>query len=89
MKLHIHVAGVDETVEVRDADEALKRTREEAARRAPFLARPIIKAMNDQTFAAEAVKRHNAEKGLSDPIPSTAQQFLDWAIQRGYVSVVE
>jgi len=89
MKLHIHVQKVDEIVEVRDAEEALKRTKQEAARRAPMLMRPIVNAMSDLGFAAEAVKRNNAQTGRSDAAPRSAQEFLDWAIECGYVSVVE
>lgn len=89
MKLHIHAGGVDETVEVRDAAEALSRTKSEAAKRAPFLLRPVIKSMGDLAFAAEAVKRNNAEKGREDPSPGSAQEFLQWAVECGYVSIVE
>lgn len=89
MKLHIHAAGVDEQVEVRDAAEALSRTKSEAAKRAPFLVRPVIKSMSDLTFAAEAVKRNNAETKRDDPPPVSAEEFLQWAVQCGYVSVIE
>jgi hypothetical protein len=89
MKLHIHAAGVDEVVEVRDAAEALNRTKSEAAKRAPFLLKPVIKSMSDLAFAAEAVKRHNAEKKRDDAPPASAEEFLRWAIERGFVSVIE
>ncbi|HEX8550558.1 MAG TPA: hypothetical protein VF681_03275 [Abditibacteriaceae bacterium] len=89
MKLHIHAAGVDEIVEVKDAAEALRRTKSEAAKRAPFMLRPVVNAMSDLTFAAEAVKRHNAEKKRNDAIPKSAEEFLQWGIERGFVSVVE
>ena len=89
MKLHIQVAGVDEHVDVRDAKEALQRLKNEAAKRAPFLLRGVIKGMSDLGFAAEAVKRDNARTGRNDPAPGSAQQFLDWAIERGYVRVEE
>ena len=88
MKLHIHVQKVDEIVEVKDAAEALRRTRQEAAKRAPMLLRPVLNAMSDMAFAGEAVKRHNGESGRSDAIPQSAQEFLDWAIERGFVSVM-
>ncbi|HEX8835101.1 MAG TPA: hypothetical protein VF719_12910 [Abditibacteriaceae bacterium] len=86
MKLNIHVQNIKETVEVKDADEALHRAKQEAAKRAPFLMRAVVNAMPDLTFAAEVVKRHNSEAGGNDPAPASAQEFLDWAIKRGYVS---
>lgn len=88
MKLHIHVQDINETVEVRDAAEALRRTKEETAKRAPVFMRGFVKAMSDLSFAAEAVKRSNAETGRHDAAPRSAQEFLDWAIERGFVSIV-
>lgn len=87
MKLHIQIADVDEHVEVRDADEALRRLKSEAAKRAPFLLRAVVKGMSDLTFAGEAVKRNNAQSGRNDAPPRSAQEFLDWAIERGYVRI--
>ena len=89
MKLHIQIAGVDEHVEVRDATEALQRFKAEASKRAPFLLRAVIKGMSDLGFAAEAVKRDNARTSRNDAAPRSAQEFLDWAIGRGYVRVEE
>lgn len=88
MKLHIHVQEIDETVEVQDAAEALRRTKEEAAKRAPLFLRGFIKSMSDLGFAAEAVKRSNADSGRNDSAPRSAQEFLDWAIERGFVTIV-
>lgn len=87
MKLHIHIQDIRETVEVKDAEDALRRFKQEAAKKAPFMLRPLINGMSDLTFAAEAVKRNNSESGRSDAAPASAQQFLDWAVERGYVSV--
>jgi hypothetical protein len=87
MKLHIHIQDIRETVEVKDADEALRRLKGEAARRAPFMLRPFINSMSDLSFAGEAVKRNNAETGRNDPPPTSAQQFLDWAVAQGYATV--
>jgi hypothetical protein len=89
MKLHIHAAGVDEVVEVRDAAEALSRTKSEAAKRAPLLLRPMVKSMSDLGFAAEAVKRNNAATKRNDSAPTSADEFLRWAVECGYVSIIE
>lgn len=87
MKLHIHVHNIRETVEVQSADEALRRFKQETAKRAPMMLRPFINSMSDLSFAAEAVKRNNQETKRDDPAPASAQQFLDWAVERGYVTV--
>jgi hypothetical protein len=87
MKLHVHIENtIDETFEAATAEEALHRVKAEAAKRAPFLLRSAIHAMSDLRFAAEAVKRENAHSGRDDPAPQSAQQFLDWATERGYVT---
>ncbi len=87
MKLHIHVQNIRETVEVQSADEALRRFKQETAKRAPMMLRPFINSMSDLSFAAEAVKRNNQATKRDDPAPASAQQFLDWAVERGYVTV--
>lgn len=87
MKVHIHIQNIDETVQVRDAAEALSRLKSEAARRAPFLLRAVVKSMSDLAFAAEAVKRDNARSGRQDAAPKSAQEFLDWAVIRGYATI--
>ena len=88
MKLHVRIENlIDETFEATDANDALHRVKREAAQRAPFLQRAVINAMSDNAFAAEAVKRVNAHNGRSDAIPQSAQGFLDWAMERGYVTL--
>jgi len=89
MKIQIHYEEIQETVEVRDAADALSRLKAEAAKRAPFLLRAIVKGMSDMGFAAEGVKRANSQFGRNDPIPGTPQQFLDWAVERGYATILE
>ena len=89
MKVRIQFGGVDEVVEARDANEMLKMARAEAAKRAPFLLRGVVRAMSDQQFLAEAVKRANATTGDNDPAPQTAQEFLEWGEKRGYVTILE
>lgn len=89
MKIEIHVQEIRQTVEVRNADEALSMMKAEAADRAPFLLRGIIKSLSDLSFAAEVVKRANAAEGRQDAIPKSAQEFLDWAVERGYATILE
>ena len=89
MKLQIHVQDIQETVDVQDAAEGLSRLKSEAASRAPFLVRAVIRSMSDLNFAAEVVKRANAAEHRADPLPASAQEFLNWAIERGYATILE
>ena len=89
MKIEIHVQDIRQTVEVSDAAEALSRMKDEAATRAPFLLRGVIKSLSDLNFAAEVVKRANAAEGRQDPLPQSAQEFLDWSVERGYATILE
>ena len=89
MKIKIHIQDINQTVEVKDAGEALSNLKAEAAARAPFLVRGVIKAMGEVQFAQEAVKRDNAASGRKDTLPQSAAEFLDWASARGYATITE
>ena len=89
MKVKIHIEDIHETVEAPDASAVLHLVKYEAGRRAPFLLRGIINGMGDLAFAGEAVKRANKASGRKDPLPGSAQEFLDWATERGYATIVE
>jgi hypothetical protein len=89
MKIKIHFQNIQETVEVRDAAEALSKLKAEAAARAPLLVRGVIKSLGDIQFAQEAVKRDNAASGQSAALPQTAEEFLKWATARGYATIIE
>lgn len=89
MKIEVHVQGIRETVEVRDAAEALSLLKEQAAARAPMLLRGIIRSLSDLGFAGEVVKRANSEEKRADALPGNAQEFLEWAVERGYATVLE
>lgn len=89
MKIQIHVQDINQTVDVKDAAEALSRLKDEAAARAPFLLRGVIRSLGDLNFAGEVVKRANASEGRNDALPQSAQAFLDWAVERGYATIIE
>ena len=89
MKVQIHIEDIRETVEAPDAAAALHLVKREAARRAPFLLRGVINGMGDLAFAGEAVKRANKAGARNDALPQSAQEFLDWAVARGYATIVE
>jgi hypothetical protein len=89
MKVRIQVGDVDEIVAARDAGDLLAQAKAEAARRAPFLLRGMVRGLSDAQFAGEVVKRANAAAGHDDPSPRSAQEFLDWALRRGYATILE
>lgn len=89
MKIQITLDEINQSFEGRDAAELLHQAKREAARRAPFLMRAVINGMSDLAFANEVVKRANQQEKRNDALPQSAQDFLDWAAQRGYVKVVE
>ena len=89
MIIRVHYQSINETFEAKSSEEALRKFKQEAAKRAPFLMRGVINAMNDQKFAQEVVSRANTAHKRSDPIPQTAQEFLNWASSRGFITVEE
>ena len=89
MKVQIRVQSIDETVVAPNADALLTIAKEEASKRAPLLLRGVVKKMNNLTFAAEVVKRDNQANKRNDPPPTSAQAFLDWAVARGYITILE
>ena len=89
MKIQIHFNEINETVDAKDAAEALSKLKAEAAARAPLLLRGVIKHFGDVQFAQEAVKRDNLAQSTNDPLPGTAQEFLDWAVRKGYATILE
>ena len=89
MTIRVHYQSINETFQASTPEEALRKFKGEAVKRAPFLLRGFIGAMNDQKFAQEVVTRANTAHKRSDPVPQTAQQFLDWAASRGFITVEE
>ncbi len=89
MKIRIDYQDIHEEIEASDAAGVLSRVKAEASARAPWLLRGPIRAMGDLTFAGEAVKRHNQQHKTQYALPSSAQEFLDWAVEHGYVTIVE
>ena len=89
MKIQIALDDLNQSFEGRDAADLLHQAKGEAARRAPLLMRAVINRMSDLSFAGEVVKRANQQEKRGDALPQSAQQFLDWAVRRGYAKVVE
>ncbi len=89
MKIRIDIQDVHEELEAADAADVLNQVKAEAGKRAPWLLRGPIRAMNDLTFAGEAVKQHNRQHQANDAAPVSAEEFLDWAVKHGYVTVLE
>lgn len=89
MKVKVDIRGKSEEFEATDAADLLRKAKAEAAKRAPLLLRAGIKAMGDLMFAGAIVKKHNEAKGDRDPAPKSAQEFVDWATKRGYVTILD
>ncbi len=57
MKIRIDIQDIHEELEAPDAVGVLSQVKTEAGKRAPWLLRGPIRAMNDLTFAGESVRR--------------------------------
>jgi hypothetical protein len=88
MKLKLQYNELNAEIEAKDAADALSQFKGEVAARSPLLLRGVIRSMGDVSFAQEVVKRHNAAHGRGDDLPASAQQFLDWAVERGYATIL-
>lgn len=93
MKIHLQLQlmnqKIEETIEGQDAAALLHMVKQETGKRVPFFLRGIVNGMTDMGFAQEAVRRANQANGRKDPSPASAQDFLDWAVERGWAQVVE
>jgi len=89
MTIQVHYKDIQESFQASDASDALSKFKKEAAKRAPFPLRMLINAASDLKFAGEVVSRANKARDANDPIPKTAQEFLDWAQANGFISVSE
>lgn len=87
MNISVHYQSINEQFQAATPEDALKKFKAEASKRAPFLLRAAIGAMSDLRFAQEVVNRANTAQKRQDPAPKTAQEFLDWAQTRGFITV--
>lgn len=88
MKVEIAIGDQKATFEADDEAALLRAVKNEAAKRAPWLMRAAVNAMSDLSFAAQVVARANKESGRDDHAPQSAREFLEWAISRGYATVL-
>lgn len=77
---------VDETVEGNSEDVLWSQIRAEVARRAPFLVRPVIRAMSDQALWDRLAKIHRDRSGVQEPAPTNAREFFALAEKAGYAT---
>ncbi len=89
MTIQIHYKDIKETLQARDAEDALSKFKKEAAKRSPLLQRAAISALSDLRFAGEIVARANKSRNKNDPAPKSAQEFLTWAQASGLLTVSE
>ena len=45
--------------------------------------------MSDLKFAGEVVSRANKAREKNDPLPKSAQEFIKWAQENGFLTVGE
>jgi len=79
--------GIDADTLVRSAKSALERH--------PAIKKALgkiklwgLKRMGVVAFARQVVDQHNRQTESKEPLPNTAQQFIDWAVRAGYATPV-
>ena len=91
MKVHVNVAlegmSINELFEGATADEIVGKMKARVATELNFVMKMAVNAMSDLTFAQEVVRRYNAFKKLSLPLPATCQEFLTLAVQQGLATL--
>lgn len=89
MKIRVTIDDLNQNFEGRDAADLLHQAKAEAAKRAPFFMKAIINGMSDLNFASEIVRRANQQEKRNDALPQSAEDFLNWAQQRNFITVLE
>lgn len=76
---------IDEVLEGASEDDLFRKFREEAASRAPFFVKMAMKTMSDQALRQKIVESYNHKFKASEPVPSTAKEFIAFAERVGFV----
>ena len=76
---------VDEEIQGSSEDDVFHKFRDGAAARAPFAVKLAMKAMSDQALREKIVGAYNKKFGASEPVPSSAKEFLTFGERAGYV----
>jgi hypothetical protein len=86
VKIDIGSVRVDQTVEGATAEDIVRTLRKELEARAPFLVRPVIRAMDDRALWRKIVELHNSKFHATEPVPQSAEEFLQFGERTGYVT---
>lgn len=81
--------AIDEVFSGKTAEEVVVALRSFAARKAPFLARPIISSMPPLKLAAEATRLYNQETGKQVPPPASCEAFLAAGVAEGFFEMLD
>lgn len=79
---------IDEVIEGASEDDLFHKFREGAASRAPFLVKMAMKSMSDQAIRQKVVESYNHKFKASEPVPSTAKEFIAFGERVGFVTRV-
>lgn len=92
MKVHIDLElegrTYSDTLVAPDARTLLETAKERVASEMGILGF-VVRAMSPITFAQQVVKLYNQKYGKSQPLPRTADDFLDFGRRTGYLTVLE
>ncbi len=92
MRVHLNVSleemSVNEPFDGATADEVVSKMKSRVAKELSFPMKMALGAMGNVMFAQEVVRRYNAYKKLSLPLPASSEEFLTLAQQEG-LAVVE
>ncbi len=88
MKVEIAIGKEKAVFEAKDEAALLRAAKTEAGKRAPFPLRAAIGVMSEIAFAAQVVARANKDSGRTDAAPRDAKAFVDWAVARGYATIL-
>jgi hypothetical protein len=87
VNVSIEGVSVNETFEGATADEIVGKMKARVARELSFPLRMGLTAMSNTMFAQEVVRRYNAYKKLSLPLPLGCPEFIALAVEQGLASI--
>ena len=90
VRVAIEIDGrkIDEVVEGASPENIVATAKDRLAREMGFKGL-VLRAMTPVAFAQEAVRKYNQAYGKNHPIPATADDFLEFGKETGYLTVLE
>ncbi|HLJ55170.1 MAG TPA: hypothetical protein VKT77_09020 [Chthonomonadaceae bacterium] len=87
VNVSIEGVSVNEAFEGANEDEIVGKMKARVARELSFPLRMGLSAMSNTMFGQEVVRRYNAYKKLSLPLPADCKEFLSLAEQHGLAKI--